>query len=251
VSLYSTVDVATSLPLKVPAVTTIFGQRYLQQGDEGVAAYHFDSPDDVYISYANAPSGWTHDDGSPPPEKKIFTDCSFDPGTRTFRGTIRWDESPFNGDSSWDYEMVFSENFAIIEGGRMQATKAGGGAGATHKFPMDLCYWRGLPPLDDIAGQTYIQGGTVGQASYHYEDMSKPYISYSSAPPQWALDDGAAPPSKKYVREQGETEVRRERVARPNSSSRYFDEAQWFPQTRTFTGTITWSPTSFGGDAMW
>ena len=102
ISLYSTVSVESALPLRVPAVATIFGSTYLQGGKPGVAAYHFDAEADCYISYEHAPPGWRLDDGSSPPAKKPFLNPKYDPATRTFTGTIEWSEATINGgDARW------------------------------------------------------------------------------------------------------------------------------------------------------
>jgi len=86
ISIYSTTMVATGEPLGVPEVTTIFGSAYLQGGSVGVASYHFDAPDDAYISYEKAPAEWKLDDGSPPPARKPFVSPHYDDTTRTFTG---------------------------------------------------------------------------------------------------------------------------------------------------------------------
>ena len=57
---------------------------------EGVASYHFDSPERCYISYANAPESWLLDDGSKPPKQKHFELMSYETSSRTFKATIRW-----------------------------------------------------------------------------------------------------------------------------------------------------------------
>ena len=59
-------------------------------------------------------------DGSKPPEKKFFLDHSFDPRTRTFRGTIDWKPLVFGGHNLWVYEMVFSHDYSIIDGGMVK-----------------------------------------------------------------------------------------------------------------------------------
>ena len=50
-----------------------------------------------------------------------------------------------------------------------------------------------------IIGRVYVQGNTVGLASYHFNSINDCYISYSS--PQcsmWpALDNGDRPPTRK------------------------------------------------------
>ena len=204
-------------------VSTIFGQRYLQLGREGVAAYHFDSPSDAYISYANAPEEWKLDDGCSPPLKTNFVDTSIDPDTRTFKGTILSEDSPFAGATKWEYTMIFSEDYSIIEGGSMFD-------GSPHRseFPKDLCYWRSVLPLTGVTGQVYVQSGVVGLASYHFEDMGRPYVSYEEAPEGWRMDDGTELPLKKF-----------------------FDEPRWDQSTRTWTGIIDWDPKTMSGDSRW
>ena len=67
-------------------------------------------------------------------------------------------------------------------------------------------------------------------ASYHFSDdpQTGSYISYSAAPASWTLDDGSKPPAEKYFLGQNYNEG-----------------------TRTFTGIIDWSETTFHGDAKW
>ena len=79
-----------------------------------------------------------------------------------------------------------------------------------------------------IFGSTYVQGGGLGVASYHFRAAGDCYISYENAPPSWLLDDGSSPPAVKT-----------------------FDSPLWDAASRTFTGVIDWSPTTFGGDARW
>ena len=66
--------------------------------------------------------------------------------------------------------------------------------------------------------QTYIQGGTVGLASYHFTDAGV-YISYENRHPTWLLSNGLAPPSKKY-----------------------FEKIIYDSETRKFEGLILWDP---------
>jgi len=63
-------------------------------------------------------------------------------------------------------------------------------------------------------------------ASYHFED--KPYISYANVPSNWRLDDGSAPPEKKY-----------------------FENPSYDVATRTFTGTVSWGEVPFAGMVSW
>jgi len=212
----------------LPDISTIFGSVFLQVGQPGIASYHFEL-EDCYISYENAPVSWRLADGSSPPARKPFLSPAFDAETRTFTGTIEWgSENPFNGDSRWEYTMVFSETFNVICDGHLTTTKADGSAGRTHAFPADLKYWRELPSATSIVGQVYVQGGTVGLASYHFESLEDCYISYENAPDSWKLADGSSPPARKLF------------------LSPAFDA-----ETRTFTGTIEWGANTFGGHARW
>ena len=230
ISLFSTLTLEGGSPLRRPAISTIFGQAYLQGGKAGVASYHFVSPTESYISYEHCPAAWRHDDGSPLPRRKDFTSCSFDPDSRTFRGTIEWGAGrTIGGDARWVYEMTFSESFNIICDGTSTRLDESGGVRAVQSFPADLVYWRKLSADTSLFdGTVFIQGGRLGLASYHFEPDGAAYISYAHAPTEWLLDDGSHPPAKK-----------------PFLSPSYDHE------TRTFTGVIDWRPAAFGGDARW
>jgi hypothetical protein len=145
ISLFSTVSVGTEVPLKQPAVSTIFGSVYLQGGVPGIAAYHFDAPDDCYISYAEAPAAWRLDDGSPMPEKKQFVNPSYDATTRTFTGSIEWGETTTinGGDARWEYRLEFSASMNVISGGCKWPSGADGTQRNKITYPTDLIYWRG------------------------------------------------------------------------------------------------------------
>ena len=91
-------------------VDTIFGQTFVQGRTPGVASYHFDSPDDCYISYSAAPPSWRRADGSAPPARQPFLSPAYDAATRTFTGTIDWGDNPFGGAARWEYTMVFTEH---------------------------------------------------------------------------------------------------------------------------------------------
>lgn len=101
------------------------------------------------------------------------------------------------------------------------------------------------PEVASPIGQCYLQGGSEGVASYHFEPdasgaLSAAFISYSNAPPDWKLDDGSRPPARKH-----------------------FIEPRYDAASRTFTGTIVWADGSqpgedgaspaatFGGEARW
>ncbi len=84
------------------------------------------------------------------------------------------------------------------------------------------------PSRTTIFGESYLQHGEKGVASYHFPAPDDCYISYENAPAAWVLDDGTRPPTRK-----------------PFLNPRY-DAA-----TRTFRGTIDWSDNNFHGDARW
>ena len=97
-----------------------YGRVFVQEDGLGVASYHFDSASNCYISYARAPAEWKLDDESTPPAKKPFTQTSFDPRTRTFRGVVEWPAPrTWGGETSWEYEMIFTDAFDAIESGRV------------------------------------------------------------------------------------------------------------------------------------
>ena len=107
-----------------PPPSTIFGSVYVQGvvyagHHEGVASYHFDSLDNCYISYANAPDSWVLDDGSSPPRRKPFEQVSYEEDTRTFRGVVTWPQG-FDGAARWEYTIVFSQDFSFISSGKVQ-----------------------------------------------------------------------------------------------------------------------------------
>lgn len=170
-----------------------------------------------------------------------------------------------------EYTLTFSESFNVIMTGLSKQYAADGTLRSTKRFPDQLVYWRQLPAAISILGQTYIQGARIGVASYHFPAGTAPvdvsnddelpagsssapaadqpaeppaedaaaaaaavstptgaYISYEHAPASWTLDDGSRPPARKFF-------------LNPT-----FDAA-----TRTFTATIEWGPTTFGGDGRW
>ena len=222
VSLYNTANPETGQFLASPPVRNLWGQVYLQGGLPGVASYHFDSPISCYISYEHAPDNWRLKDDSKPPSKKHFTNPHYDEKTRTFRGVINWGDNTFFGDSTWTYEMIFSETFAIIEGGGMVSD-----SGETDDFPEGLVYWR----QQDLStlGNMYCQGrDAIGVASYHFtEGVANAWISYENAPETWVLDNGQRPPGKKE-----------------------FENATYDDTARIFRGEIVWKE-GFRGDFKW
>jgi hypothetical protein len=95
---------------------------YVQGDSIGVASYWFDrNPSQSYIFYDPvACPRWFLDDGSMPPLRKYFEKASYDGRTRTFRGQIHWYPATFAGDSSWEYMIVFSDDFKRIAAGTIQ-----------------------------------------------------------------------------------------------------------------------------------
>eukprot|EP00439_Symbiodinium_sp_Y106_P071433 s3120_g12.t2 len=73
ISVYNLRDEHNEL-LVQPDVRELWGCIFVQNGQTGLASYHFDSPDQCL------------GDGSKPPSKKYWTDVSFDVETSTFRG---------------------------------------------------------------------------------------------------------------------------------------------------------------------
>ena len=87
--------------------------------EEGVASYHFDSSDAVWINWQKF--NFTVD--SVPIKKKYFEDIEFDTATRTFKGKLIFerslDQRPYRGVSAWEYRMVFDEDFQKINDGAL------------------------------------------------------------------------------------------------------------------------------------
>jgi hypothetical protein len=104
-------------------VNPLIGMVFVQSGGVGLASYHFDAVDDVYINYSNAPPSWVMDNYLPFPDEKVFVDTSFDLDIRAFYGTIDWsdpeDTTVYNAET-WEYEMLFSADYSTISGGSVQ-----------------------------------------------------------------------------------------------------------------------------------
>ena len=101
--------------------STIFGSVYVQQGlGVGQGSVHFVSEIEGYINYTAAPYvDWLLDDGSRLPAQKPFTETSYDPVTRTFRGKYDWSPTSLNGIQTRKIEMVFSDDFGMISEGKL------------------------------------------------------------------------------------------------------------------------------------
>jgi len=237
VSIYNLRDETGSF-LAQPDTRSLYGCVFVQSGTLGVASYHFDAPDNCYISYASAPASWTLSDGSRPPQKKHWVDHSYDETTLTFRGIIEWSPT-FSGMDRWEYEIGFAEDFACVVGGQVEMRYSSGTIRKTSfdapwktSFNRALAYIRWTPPPNSIFGCVYVQGTVYapmleGIASYHFDAEDDCYISYANAPPDWLLDDGSVPPAKKAF------------------AGPAFDAG-----TRTFRGQIHWDP-PFAGAARW
>ncbi|MBW2275981.1 MAG: hypothetical protein JRF63_00735 [Deltaproteobacteria bacterium] len=101
----------------------LIGMVFVQGGGVGLASYHFDAVDDIYISYTDAPYSWTLDNSQPFPDEKPFTDTSFELDIRAFYGTIDWSDpesTTVGGAEYWEYEMIFSEDYSTISGGSVE-----------------------------------------------------------------------------------------------------------------------------------
>lgn len=243
VSLYSVVAAATGEPLRKPRYSGIASSIYVQHGGGvGIASYHFaESVDASYICYTAAPAEWMLDDGRRPPEHKPFLDASYDAATRTYRGSVAWPApGTFHGDARWEYEMIFDHGFGFIAAGQLRSYDADGSLRSTEAFPAVLQYYRHHAPPTSIVGQSYMQLGRLGLASYHFEEcdeasFDRAYISYAAAPEAWRLDGdgveggGGLPPAHKP-----------------------FEATSYDRTTRTFRGTVHWLPPgTFHGNARW
>ena len=82
--------------------------------------------------------------------------------------------------------------------------------------------------VDSIFGNTWLQHGQPGVASYHFESPLDCYISYTNAPPEWLLDDGSAPPARMP-----------------------FVDPSYDAASRTFHGVIQWGSNPFNGSSRW
>lgn len=85
----------------------------------GKGSYHFDL-ENPYRYYKFAFHNWLRKDGSGLPEFNYFTDHSFDPVTRTFRGTHDWGDNPKVFKNEKDkykqtYTIIFTPDFHEFE----------------------------------------------------------------------------------------------------------------------------------------
>ena len=102
--------------------TTYMENIYIQTGGVGMASYHFDSYDNVYINYSTYPETVTPEGVVVPfPEKKYFINKVFT-DDRIFKGTIDWTDAWFSITDGliFKYEMVFSSDFKSIISGNVR-----------------------------------------------------------------------------------------------------------------------------------
>ena len=124
----------------------LIGKIYVLEeaaGELGVASYHFQAEDNIYINYDNAPSEWQLDDGRPISKRKAFTKTSFSTSPHLFRGIIDWstpEKSAVAGDVKWIYEMHFSDDYKRIIGGTAVAENQDGVRAVSVTFGKDLHY---------------------------------------------------------------------------------------------------------------
>ena len=74
------------------------GQIYKQANQIGFASFYFFKPEEggSYISFENAPSVWTTDDGKKYPDRKYFDDVVYNKNERRFQGNIHWKKPTVN-----------------------------------------------------------------------------------------------------------------------------------------------------------
>lgn len=118
-----------------------FGNAYVCNGDSelGLASFHFEGIHDSYISYEN---DGCHDifprldTKGPPgipgerlPRRLLFRQSSYDPVSRTFRGSVSFavDDGRYehvrtlDGVELEEYELTFSEDFSVIVAGECRS----------------------------------------------------------------------------------------------------------------------------------
>ncbi len=120
---------------------SLWGNVFIQSLTVGLASYHFisssgEGENGAYISYENVRcSEWPPlDDGSPVPSRVPFVNYSFDFATRTFEGTIPWQEAYgtcWNGSASWRYKIVFDSEFLCILSGNVFVSTNADASGGT------------------------------------------------------------------------------------------------------------------------
>lgn len=153
--------------------TTIFGQAYASINDKelGIGSYHFVDKSEAYISYENEqctdvfPRLDNRDVPGVPgdriPRRMYFRNASWDPQSRTFRGTVSFSRDmgdyeevhTVDGVEKEEYELVFSDDFETIVNGCCRSWYPN--ASKSHRceqFGVDLLYrrWQYEGPADQI-----------------------------------------------------------------------------------------------------
>ncbi|MDG2277783.1 MAG: hypothetical protein P8L31_07455 [Pseudomonadales bacterium] len=124
-------------------VNPLIGAIFVQEGGEGLASYHFDAEDYIYISYEGF--DLELDNGRTGPDLKPFVSTSFELDNRSFLATIDWsdpEDTTVNGAERWVYEMIFDEEYQIIEGGSVILYDSRGDELGELDFNSDLSYER-------------------------------------------------------------------------------------------------------------
>jgi hypothetical protein len=197
----------TLLHPKDTTCAALAGKVFAQQRTVGLASYHFPAAETEaeggnaggeqraalpYLCY-ESPSvneyGWTLDNGAPVPQRKHFEPgCHWHAATRTFHGTVLWEEGWY-GSKRWDYVMQFSSEFRYICGGSVSmhrpedpphvspfgpppqglsyvqwhVSTEEAGAGSLVEHPPGPVYHAGT-----LWGNVFVQAMRVGLASYHF-----------------------------------------------------------------------------------
>ena len=101
---------------------SFFGENYKDRcGPIGWASYHFVNESEVYINW------WEfrhrYEDGSKV-TTKYFENISFDSPSRTFKGSLVFENTipNFGSPKRFDYAMTFNEDYSMIHKGKVKAT---------------------------------------------------------------------------------------------------------------------------------
>ena len=111
---------------------TLWGNTFCQGLRVGLASYHFQSPEHVYISYQHPTVGqWPPlDNGIPIPSQVPFHNISIrqtSDGRTIFEGQICWLQdygTTWQNMTQWDYVMEFDSRFMCIVGGQVHCVWA-------------------------------------------------------------------------------------------------------------------------------
>ena len=160
------------------------GAECVQVDGPGVASYHFNALDDVYIDYSK--STFKLDNGMPYPQKKHWTDTKWDGATRTFTGRIDWQQPEMTtaaGSRYRDYTIVFDAEFYVIASGTIRHSDDGQTIKQTYEFGKDLSYtckgpWADKPPALTVGGNCVDEGfiniATPGQEGWLFAGRLTP-----------------------------------------------------------------------------